>query len=90
MGEFEKVYELNKAIHLPVCLNDIEITEEEWEETMNRIPDMSDVAHYPYRVTRDMLVKAMNELDMRNKKQTDIQCGILRILPVFCKKTRSL
>lgn len=68
MGEFEKVYELNKAIHLPVCLNDIEITEEEWEETMNRIPDMSDVAHYPYRVTRDMLVKAMNELDMRNKK----------------------
>ena len=68
MDEFEKVYELNKAIHLPVCLNDIEITEEEWEETMNRIPDMSDVAHYPYRVTRDMLVKAMNKLDMRNKE----------------------
>lgn len=68
MDEFEKVYELNKAIHLPVCLNDIEITEEEWEETMNRIPDMSDVAHYPYRITKDMLVKAMNELDMRNKK----------------------
>lgn len=68
MDEFEKVYELNKAIHLPVCLNDIEITEEEWEETMNRIPDMSDVAHYPYKVTRDMLVKAMNELDMRNKE----------------------
>ena len=32
------------------------------------IPNMSDVAHYPYRITKDMLVKAMNELDMRNKK----------------------
>ena len=33
MDEFEKVYELNIYIHLPVCLNDIEITEGEWEET---------------------------------------------------------
>lgn len=60
--EFEKVYDLNQSIGLPVSLKDIEITEEQWEESMTRIPEMSDVTHYPYKVTRDMLESAMNQL----------------------------
>ena len=63
--EFEKVYELNKKIHLPVSLEEIEITEEQWEESMNRIPEMSDVAHYPYKVTKEMLSEAMRKLKER-------------------------
>ena len=69
--EFEKIYELNKAIALPVSLSDIEITEEQWEECMDRIPDMSDVAHYPYKVTREMLEDAMNRLKERVRKDDE-------------------
>lgn len=66
--EFEKIYELNKAIGLPVSLKEIDITEEQWEESMNRIPEMSDVAHYPYKVIRKMLIDAMNTLKNRVAK----------------------
>lgn len=66
--EFEKVYELNRAVGLPVSLEEIEITEEQWEECMNRIPDMSDVAHYPYKVTVEMLRDAMARLKERAMK----------------------
>ena len=63
--EFEKIYRLNRAIGLPTSLEDIEISEEQWEECMERIPDMSDVAHYPYKVTRKMLEEAMKRLKER-------------------------
>ena len=66
--EFEKIYELNKAIGLPVSLKEIDITEEQWEESINRIPEMSDVAHYPYKVIRKMLIDAMNTLKNRVAK----------------------
>ena len=32
MDEFEKIYQLNKDLKLPVSLEDIEITEEQWKE----------------------------------------------------------
>ena len=44
--EFEKIYQLNREIGLPVSLKEIEITEEEWKESMGHIPKMSDVEHY--------------------------------------------
>ena len=66
--EFEKVYELNRAVGLPVSLEEIEITEEQLEECVSWIPDMSDVAHYPYRVTEEMLHDAMDRLRARNSR----------------------
>ena len=66
--EFEKVYELNRSINLPVSLEQIEIPEEQWKESMTRIPEMSDVKHYPYRVTPEMLDAAMTKLKERVKK----------------------
>lgn len=63
--EFEKIYQLNRTIHLPVSLEEIDISKEQWEESMNRIPQMSDVAHYPYKVTKEMLADAMNRLRER-------------------------
>ena len=66
--EFEKVYELNRSIHLPVSLSEIEISGEQWKESMTRIPEMSDIRHYPYRVTPEMLDMAMKKLEERVKK----------------------
>ena len=63
--EFEKIYELNKSIGLPTRLSDIEIAHAQWEECLDRIPTMSDVAHYPYKVTRPMLEDAMKTLEER-------------------------
>lgn len=69
--EFEKIYRLNKTIGLPTTLEEIEITEEQWEECMDRIPGMSDVAHYPYKVTHEMLADAMNRLRKRVRKDNE-------------------
>ena len=66
MEEFEKIYQLNKDLKLPVSLEEIEITKEQWQESMTRIPDMSDIRHYPYKVTPEMLEKAMEMLEKRN------------------------
>ena len=66
--EFEKIYQLNREIGLPVSLKEIEITEDEWKESMGHIPKMSDVAHYPYKVTREMLEDAMQKLKERVRK----------------------
>lgn len=63
--EFEKIYELNKSIGLPTRLSDIEIAPAQWEECLDRIPTMSDVAHYPYKVTWPMLENAMKTLEER-------------------------
>ena len=66
--EFEKIYRLNRTLGLPVSLEEIEITDKQWEECRKRIPDMSDVAHYPYRVTEEMLTEAMDRLKERGRK----------------------
>lgn len=63
--EFEKIYTLNQQLQLPTSLEQIEITEEQWEESMDRIPEMSDIRHYPYKVTKEMLTLAMNQLKER-------------------------
>lgn len=63
--EFEKIYELNKSIGLPAQLSDIEIAPAQWVECLEVIPTMSDVAHYPYKVTRPMLENAMKTLEER-------------------------
>ena len=42
-----------------------DFTPEQWEECVDVIPTMSDIAHYPYRVTRQMLEEAMEVLKER-------------------------
>ena len=44
------------------------VTEDEWKESMGHIPKISDVAHYPYKVTREMLEDAMQKLKERVRK----------------------
>ena len=61
--EFQKIYQLNRKLNLPLKLQDIGITGTEFEEIIERIPEMSDVRHYPYAITREMLTKAMERLE---------------------------
>ncbi|MGN0416914.1 iron-containing alcohol dehydrogenase [Anaerostipes faecalis] len=60
--EFLKIYKLNKQLGLPTKLSEIDITPDEFRETITRIPFMSDVNHYPYPITEDMLYQAWNRL----------------------------
>lgn len=66
--EFETIYQLNRAIGLPVSLEEIDLTDSQWEECVKRIPSMSDVSHYPYAVTETMLTNAMKRLNERRKQ----------------------
>ena len=61
--EFRKIYHLNQELGLPLKLKDIGITRKEFEETIERIPEMSDVRHYPYKITQEMLQNAMERLE---------------------------
>ncbi|MCD8020781.1 MAG: iron-containing alcohol dehydrogenase family protein [Clostridiales bacterium] len=61
--EFDKIYALNRELGLPLKLADIDITEDQFKEIISDIPERSDVAHYPYRVTRQMLLDAMVKLE---------------------------
>lgn len=67
MDEFEKIYTFNQSIGLPTKLSDIEITASQWDEAAGRIPEMSDITHYPYPVTREMLEQAMQKLIKRGE-----------------------
>lgn len=64
--EFEKIYEFNKRVGLPVNLEDIGITKEQFYEVIDMIPKMPDVKHYPYAITREMLENALYILEKRS------------------------
>ncbi|MDO4978158.1 MAG: iron-containing alcohol dehydrogenase family protein [Eubacteriales bacterium] len=68
MEEFEKIYAFNKSIGLPVSIEDIEITEEQFKETISRIPEMSDIKHYPYEVTEEMMYEAWEVIKNQGNK----------------------
>lgn len=65
--EFEKIFEFNRSIGLPVSIEQIDISEEEFKETITRVPSMSDVKHYPYEITEKMLYDAWEVLEERNR-----------------------
>ncbi len=64
--EFERVYNFNKSIGLPVSLNDIEITDGEMDQIISDVTKLSDIRHYPYQVTEDMLRDAFDYLKKYN------------------------
>lgn len=62
-NEFKKIYEFNKKVGLPVCLDDINISKEQFDVIVNNIINASDVKHYPYDITEDMLYDALTVLN---------------------------
>ncbi|NLK94486.1 MAG: iron-containing alcohol dehydrogenase family protein [Clostridiales bacterium] len=70
IAEFEKIYNFNKELMLPTSLDDIDISKEEFEDIMDIIPSMSDVKHYPYKITKKMLIDSINYLEkQKNSKK---------------------
>lgn len=67
--EFERVYAFNKSVNLPTSLSDIEITSEEMNAVLTDITKLSDVRHYPYEVTAEMLAEAFEYLEKYNKNE---------------------
>ena len=68
MEEFQKIYDFNKSIGLPVSIEQIDISEEEFRETITRVPLMSDIRHYPYPITEQMLYDAWDVLRHHGEK----------------------
>lgn len=65
--EFEKIYNFNKKVGLPTCIQDINISEQQFENIIGNIPKMSDVKHYPYKITLDMLHNSLHVLKEMSK-----------------------
>lgn len=69
METFEKVYEFNKSIGLPVCIEDVEITKDDLQAVIKKTVSMKDIEHNPYKVTEEMLTEAFEQLEAYNKKK---------------------
>lgn len=61
--EFKKVYEFHKKTNLPTKLSQIDITKDEFESILINIRNRSDIAHYPYVVTEEMIREAYQRLE---------------------------
>lgn len=63
---FRRVYDFNKSVGLPVCLKDIELTNEEIGKLTKAALAMKDIEHNPYTITEDMLIQAFMSLEEYN------------------------
>ena len=61
--EFERVFNFNKSVKLPVCMADVEITENDLEAVVKQAISMKDIEHNPYEITEEMLMGAVRELE---------------------------
>lgn len=60
---FKKVYDFNKSVGLPTCLNDIEMQGEDIGALAKAVCKMKDIDHNPYQITEDMVIKAFESLE---------------------------
>lgn len=63
--DFEKVYKFNQTVGLPTSLKDLEFTENDIEKLAADAVVMKDIEHNPYVITKEMLMKAMKELEKK-------------------------
>lgn len=68
LEEFERLYQFNRAVGLPVSLQELQITPEQMEALYPLIPKIKDVQHYPYPITVSMLKQAFRQLAQRNQQ----------------------
>ena len=61
--DFQRVYEFNQSVGLPVCLADLEFAEEQIEKLAEDAVVMKDIEHNPYIITKEMLSEAMKKLE---------------------------
>ena len=68
MDEFERIYQFNKSVGLPVSLADMEITPEQMASIYPMVSGMKDVQHYPYQITVQKLEETFAQLEARNQQ----------------------
>ena len=68
MNEFERIYQFNQSVALPVSLEDMEITAEQMASIYPLVSSTKDVQHYPYEITVPMLQQAFAQLTARNQQ----------------------
>lgn len=67
--EFERLYTFMKSISLPVSPEDIGITWETAADMAQKIADMPDIAHNPYKVTAQMITDTLEKLKAYNESE---------------------
>lgn len=70
--EVERIMKFNRSIGLPVCFDDIEIDESEFEKMADKFVTTTEWAHKPKGVTRENFIASMKELNQigKNFKKT--------------------
>lgn len=61
--EFERIRKFNASVGLPIRLADIEVDREQFDLLSETVTSMSDIRHYPYKVTVKMLADAIDTIE---------------------------
>ncbi|HIU64496.1 MAG TPA: iron-containing alcohol dehydrogenase family protein [Candidatus Avacidaminococcus intestinavium] len=65
--ELERIFRFNKSIGLPTKLADLDITtDEDLEKVLDKAVATKDIEHVPYVITREMIKKAILDLEAYN------------------------
>lgn len=65
--QLERIMKFNQSIGLPVCFDDVEISEEEFEKMADKFVTTTEWAHKPKCVTREKYIKAMKSLNKKGR-----------------------
>ena len=60
--EYKRLRDFNKRIGLPVTFTEIGITLDQLESVLDSLLADEDVEHYPYQLTKEMIMKAAARL----------------------------
>lgn len=60
--EAKRLMEFNKTVGLPVRLSDIDVTVDQVAQCAEAMTKDEDLEHYPYKVTREMIIEAAKKL----------------------------
>lgn len=66
--EVGRIMKFNNSIGLPVCFDDIEIDESEFEKMADKFVQTTEWAHMPAGVTRDGFIEAMKSLNAKGRR----------------------
>lgn len=66
--ELERIYSFGKQMGLPTCLKDLHTKIEEIPAVADKALQGIDVRHYPYKVSKQMILSAVGELENRAMK----------------------
>lgn len=67
-SEVERIMKFNSSIGLPVCFDDVEIDESEFEKMADKFVQTTEWAHMPAGVTREGFIEAMKSLNAKGRR----------------------